>query len=142
MTKRQTTRKKSTPEKQVPEKIDGQFDIKKSATRLYKAAGYSLAGLSASYRHERAFREEVWLLILLIPIAFLLGNSHVEYLLLIGSWVLVMITELLNTAIEAAIDRIDTGYHELSKLAKDTGSAAVMVSLILAICTWVLIAVN
>ena len=110
--------------------------------RLYKAMCYSLAGLRSTYRYERAFREETWLLVLLTPLAFWLGDSYIEYSLLIGSWVIVIVVELFNTAIEAAIDRIGAERHELSGRAKDAGSAAVMVSLALALFTWIAIIVN
>ncbi len=107
--------------------------------RLYKATGYSIAGLKATFQYEQAFRLEVYLLLLLIPLAIWLGDSPVEYILLIGSWIIVMITELLNSAIEAAIDRISMEHHELSGRAKDIGSAAVLMSLVLAGGTWVLL---
>ena len=110
--------------------------------RLYKAMCYSLAGLKSTYRYERAFREETWLLIVLIPLAFWLGDNYIDYILLIGSWVIVIVVELFNTAIEAAIDRIGAERHELSGRAKDAGSAAVMVSLVLALFTWIAIIVN
>lgn len=105
-------------------------------TRLYKAAGYSLQGLKSTFHYEQAFRLEVYLLFILVPLALWLGNSPLEYGLLIGSWIVVMIVELLNSAIEAAIDRIGTERHELSGRAKDTGSAAVMVSVFLAAGIW------
>jgi diacylglycerol kinase (ATP) len=110
--------------------------------RLYKAMHYSLAGLRSTYQHERAFREEAWLLIVLVPLAFWLGDNHIEYILLIGSWIIVMIAELFNTAIEATIDRIGADTHELSGRAKDVGSAAVMVSLILALAIWITVIIG
>ncbi len=110
--------------------------------RLYKATGYSIAGLKATFQYEQAFRLEVYLLLLLIPLAIWLGDSPVEYILLIGSWIIVMITELLNSAIEAAIDRISMEHHELSGRAKDIGSAAVLMSLVLAGGTWVLLLIT
>ena len=104
--------------------------------RLYKAAGYSCQGIRASFIHEAAFRLEVYILLLLVPLALWLGDSAIDYLLLIGSWVGVMMVELINSAIEASIDRIGTEHHELSGRAKDLGSAAVMISILLACSTW------
>lgn len=108
-------------------------------TRLIKAAGYSLAGLRAAYQNEQAFRQEVWLCLILIPLAFYLTSSPVEQALLIGSWLLVMITELLNSAIEAVVDRFGDEWHELAGRAKDIASAAVLLALILAFFVWYLI---
>jgi diacylglycerol kinase (ATP) len=104
--------------------------------RLYKAAGYSLAGLRSAFRYEQAFRLEIYLSIILIPLAIWWANSPVELVLLIGSWVMVMIVELLNSAIEAIVDRIGPEMHELSGRAKDIGSAAVMISVLLSLFTW------
>lgn len=104
--------------------------------RMIRAAGYSSAGLQGAYRGESAFRQEVWLAAALVPLAFWLGRSWVETALLAGSVVLVLIVELLNSAIEAAIDRISFELHELSKRAKDIGSAAVMLSLLLCGGIW------
>jgi diacylglycerol kinase (ATP) len=105
-------------------------------TRLYKATGYSIAGLKSTFQYEQAFRLEVYILIILLPLALWLGNNPIEYCLLIGSWILVMIVELLNSAVEAAIDRIGMEQHELSGRAKDIGSAAVMMSVLLAAGVW------
>ncbi|MGH1484917.1 MAG: diacylglycerol kinase [Cellvibrionaceae bacterium] len=105
--------------------------------RLYKATGYSIQGLKSTFRYEQAFRLEVYILVILIPLAFWLGNTPIEYCFLIGSWLFVMIVELLNSAVEAAIDRIGMEKHELSGRAKDIGSAAVMVSVFLALGIWV-----
>ena len=105
--------------------------------RLYKASGYSIQGLKSTFEHEQAFRLEVYILIVLIPLAIWQGDSPLEYCLLIGSWIFVMIVELLNSAVEAAIDRIGMEKHELSGRAKDIGSAAVMVSIFLAAAIWV-----
>ena len=104
--------------------------------RVIRAAGYSSAGLHGAYRHESAFRQEVWLAAVLVPLAFWLGRGWVETALLAGSVVLVLIVELLNSAIEAAVDRISLEQHELSKRAKDIGSAAVMLSLLLCGAIW------
>ena len=103
--------------------------------RLWHATGYSLAGLRAGWR-EKAFRQEVLLAAVLLPLACWLGRGWVETALLTASVVLVLITELLNSGIEAAIDRIGPELHELSKRAKDMGSAAVLLSLLLCGATW------
>ncbi len=104
--------------------------------RMIRATGYSVAGLQSAYRGESAFRQEFWLAVLLVPIAFWLGRSWVEVVLLVGSVMLVLIVELLNSAVEAAIDRISFELHDLSKRAKDIGSAAVFLSLLLCSGTW------
>ncbi len=104
--------------------------------RLYKASHYSIQGLKSTFKYEQAFRLEVYILIILVPLAIYLGNTPLEYCLLIGSWVFVMIVELLNSAVEAAIDRIGMEQHELSGRAKDIGSAAVMVSIFLVVGVW------
>lgn len=104
--------------------------------RVLRATGYSVAGLRAAYRGESAFRQEFWLAAGLLPLAFWLGHGWVEVALLGGSAVLVLIVELLNSAIEAAIDRISFELHDLSKRAKDIGSAAVFLSLLLCAAIW------
>ncbi len=104
--------------------------------RIVRATGYSFEGLASAYRHESAFRQETWAAMLLIPAAFWLGRTPLEVLLLAGSVVFVMIVELLNSGIEAAIDRISLDRHELSKRAKDQASAAVFLSVMLASGTW------
>mgnify|MGYP000953385990 FL=1 len=103
--------------------------------RLWHATGYSVAGLRAGWG-EKAFRQELCLAAVLLPLAFWLGSGWVETALLAGTVVLVLITELLNSGIEAAIDRIGPELHELSKRAKDMGSAAVLLSLLLCGATW------
>ncbi len=104
--------------------------------RILHATGYSLAGLRAAYRGESAFRQEVALGAVLLPAAFWLGRGWVEVGLLVGSVVLVLVVELLNSAVEAAIDRVSLDLHPLSKRAKDLGSAAVMLSLLFAAGLW------
>ena len=104
--------------------------------RVIHAAGYSMAGLRSAYRGESAFRQEFWLAMVLVPAAFWVGRTWVEVALLIGSTVLVLIVELLNSGIEAAIDRVSFEWHDLSKRAKDLASAAVMLSLVLCASTW------
>ncbi|QUM83415.1 MULTISPECIES: diacylglycerol kinase [unclassified Moritella] len=108
-------------------------------TRIIKATGYSWQGLRAAFKYESAIRQELLLLIIFTPIALLLDVSHVDKILLVASLVLVLIVELLNSAIEAVVDRIGTEHHELSGRAKDIGSAAVFVSLCLAIFIWFMI---
>jgi diacylglycerol kinase (ATP) len=103
--------------------------------RLWHAAGFSLAGLRAGWG-ETAFRLEACLAFVMVPLAFGLGRNWVEVALLAGSVLLVLIVELLNTAVEAAIDRIGPEWHALSKRAKDMGSAAVFLSVLLAGGIW------
>ena len=104
--------------------------------RVIRATGYSMAGLTAAYRGESAFRQEFWLAALMFPLAFWLGRSWVEIALLVGSLMLVLIVELLNSGIEAAIDRVSYELHDLSKRAKDLASAAVFLSLMLCAGVW------
>ena len=104
--------------------------------RVIRATGYSMAGLTAAYRGESAFRQEFWLAALMFPLAFWLGRSWVEVALLAGSLMLVLIVELLNSGIEAAIDRVSYELHDLSKRAKDLASAAVFLSLLLCAGIW------
>ena len=108
-------------------------------TRIISAFGYSRQGLKAAYRNEAAFRQEVWLALILIPLALWLKLSAVSTVLLIGSVFLVLIVELVNSAIEAIVDRIGPEYHELSGRAKDIGSAAVLVALVFMVLTWALL---
>jgi len=104
--------------------------------RIQRALGYSMSGLRAAYKGEDAFRQECWLALVLMPSAFWLGRSWVEVALLLGSVLLVMIVELLNSGIEAAIDRVSFELHDLSKRAKDLASAAVLLSLVLCGGIW------
>jgi len=114
------------------------FKGKTGITRLVHAFFNSMAGLEDAWRHESAFRQEVLLATLLVPLACMASVSNVERALLIGSVMLVMIVELLNTGVEVAIDRISFDHHKRSKRAKDIGSAAVFVALLLAM-VWALI---
>ena len=107
--------------------------------RIWNAMFYSLQGITAAWQHEAAFRQEAVLCIIMIPLAFLVGDSAVERALLAGTCLLVLVTELLNSAIEATVDRIGSGQHELSGRAKDIGSAAVFISLFIVGLTWALI---
>lgn len=104
-------------------------------SRILHAGGYSMEGLRAGW-HETAFRQEVMAAVVMVPAAFWLGQSWVEVALLAGSVLIVMIVELLNTGIETAIDRIGPEWHDLSKRAKDMGSAAVFLSLLFCGGVW------
>lgn len=107
--------------------------------RIWKALFYSFDGLSAAFKHEDAFRQEVLLTNILIPAALLLPASGVGKALMVASVLLVLIVELLNSAIEAAVDRISLENHQLAKRAKDIGSAAVLLSLINVPVVWLLV---
>tara|TARA_R110000868_G_scaffold120478_1_gene319946 strand:- start:4469 stop:4828 length:360 start_codon:yes stop_codon:yes gene_type:complete len=107
-----------------------------SLKRLTNAANYSRQGFIQAYHGEAAFREEVYVALVLIPLACLLDVSSVERILLIGSVLLLLIVELLNSAVEAAIDRIGSEHHELSGKAKDMGSAAVLLAVTIVALTW------
>ena len=104
--------------------------------RVLKAAKWSMQGLAAAWRHESSFRLEVYLFVLLAPLACWLGQTPVERVLLIGSMLLVLSIELLNSAIEAVIERYGAEFHELAGRAKDMGSAAVFVLMINVVLTW------
>ena len=109
--------------------------------RLINAAGYSISGLAAAARHEDAFRQELILAAFMVPLGLWLGESGVERALLVGSVLLVLIVELLNSAVEATVDRVSLDDHSLAKRAKDIGSAAVMVTLVNVAAIWLLILV-
>lgn len=104
--------------------------------RLWNAFFYSLAGLRTAWQDEAAFRQELILAAILIPAAFFLAPDKISFILMVGSVLLVLMVELLNTAIEAAINRIGSDIHPLSKKAKDTASAAVFIALLLAVFVW------
>jgi len=108
----------------------------KGLMRCIKAGVYSWQGLSAAFRHEEAFRQEFFLFLILAPLGIWLGNTGVERALMIGSLILVLIIELINSAIEAVVDRHGSEFHELAGRAKDIGSAAVMLSLINVALVW------
>lgn len=112
---------------------------KTGLSRILNAFGYSLAGFRAAYKHEDAFRQELYLAIVLIPLALWLPASHIGKALMIGSVLLVIIVELINSAIEATVDRISLEKHDLAKRAKDLGSSAVLVSLINVLIVWGLV---
>lgn len=105
-------------------------------TRIIRATRHSGAGLQAAWRFESAFRQECLLFMVMLPLGLWLGTSWMERAVLIGSAALVLIVELLNSAVESAIDRISMDHHELSKRSKDLGSAAVLVSLVLCGAIW------
>lgn len=107
--------------------------------RVIKATQFSMQGLKAAFKHEAAVRQEFAMLVIATPIALLLDVTIVEKILLIGVFVLIFIVELLNSAIEAVVDRIGPEHHELSGRAKDIGSSAVFVALCLAGFTWLMI---
>jgi diacylglycerol kinase (ATP) len=111
----------------------------KGMSRLWLATLNSLRGLKHCYHSEAAFRQEVWAACVLLPAALWLGRTGVEHALLIGSVLLVMIVELLNTAVEVVVDRISHEHHRLSGFAKDLGSSAVLFALLTAALTWVLV---
>lgn len=104
--------------------------------RIRHATGYSFEGLASAYRGESAFRQETWLAVILVPLAFWIGQTWIETALLAGSVVMVLIVELLNSAVEATVDRISFELHELAKRAKDFGSAAVFLSLAVTGAIW------
>jgi len=103
--------------------------------RVWHAMGYSIQGLRAAW-FEKAFRQEAIAAVFLIPCAFWLGKTWIETSLLISTVLLVMVVELLNTGIESAIDRIGPGWHALAKRAKDMGSAAVLLTLLVCVGVW------
>ena len=108
-------------------------------SRIVRATKYSYAGLRKAFIREAAFRQELILAFILAPVAVWLGDSGVERALMIGVLLLVLIVELLNSAIETAVDRIGAEFHELSGIAKDLGSAAVFISLIAVPIVWTLV---
>ncbi|GAA3526836.1 diacylglycerol kinase [Zobellella aerophila] len=104
--------------------------------RILRAGGYSWQGIKSAFRHEAAFRQECLLVLLLLPVALFWQVTAVETIILIGSLLLVLIVELLNSAVEAVVDRIGAEHHELAGRAKDMGSAAVLLSLLLMVLAW------
>lgn len=107
--------------------------------RLWNALHYSIDGFKAAYEHEDAFRQEIMMAVILIPAGIYLGKSGIERALLIASVLFVIVVELLNSAVEATVDRISLENHNLAKRAKDIGSAAVLVSLITLAAVWGLV---
>jgi len=115
------------------------FKGKTGLRRLLNAMGYSLQGFRSAYRHEEAFRQEVLLAMVLIPVAFVLPLPGLSRALMVGSVLLVLIVELLNSAVEAAVDRVSLENHRLAARAKDIGSAAVFLSLANVAVVWTLV---
>lgn len=111
----------------------------KGLKRIVNATIYSVAGFRAAFTHEEAFRQEFYLAVIMIPLGLWLGQSGVEKALLIGVLMIVLIVELLNSGIEATVDRVGLEHHELSKRAKDIGSAAVTFSLMNVVVVWGLV---
>jgi len=129
------------PEPPIPSEIvESVHKGKRGLRRIVNAFNYSMSGLQLAYRHEHAFRQEVLGAAILLPIACLVPVTAVERVLLIGSVLFVLIVELLNSSLEAAVDRAGLDTHHLAKRAKDIGSAAVFLALLLLGTTWFLIA--
>lgn len=116
--------------------MESPFKGKTGLRRIFNAARYSMDGLRAGYRHEDAFRQEIWLTLVAVPLALWLGEGAVERALMIGSVLLVLVVELLNSAVEATVNRVSLERHELAKRAKDVGSAAVLLALLHAAVVW------
>ena len=121
--------------------MDGEspFKGKTGLQRVINATRYSLEGFAAAARHEDAFRQELMLAAVLVPLGLWLGNDGVERALLAGSVLMVLVVELLNSAVEATVDRVSLEDHRLAKRAKDLGSAAVMMSLVTVAAVWLLV---
>ncbi|OTG92507.1 diacylglycerol kinase [Acinetobacter sp. ANC 3832] len=115
------------------------FKGKTGFKRILNATGYSLAGFKAAYQHEAAFRQVVWINIILIPITFFLNVSNIEQAVMVAVCLLAIIVELFNSALEAVVDRVSLDLHPLSKNAKDMGSAAQFVAQAIIFFTWVII---
>ncbi len=111
-------------------------------TRVIKATGYSWKGFRAAWENESAFRQECTLGLLMLPFAFVIGQSMFQVALLIAVLAVVLITELLNSAVEAVVDRVGHEHHDLAGRAKDMGSAAVFVSLALVVIVWTMMAIK
>jgi diacylglycerol kinase (ATP) len=108
-------------------------------TRFKRATGYSWQGLCAAYRNEAAFRQETWLCVVMIPLGLYLGDNGIEKALLVASVALLPMFEILNSAVEAVVDRFGEEQHELSGRAKDMASAAVALAIILMVTVWILV---
>ena len=121
--------------------MESPYKGKTGLQRLVNATRYSIAGLAAAARHEDAFRQELMLAAVLVPLGLWLGESGVERALLVGSMLLVLVVELLNSAVEATVDRVSLDDHSLAKRAKDIGSAAVMLALVNTAAVWLLVLV-
>jgi len=126
-------------EPQTPPPLESPFKGKTGLVRLWNAFRYSLAGLRAAFKHEDAFRQECLLAAILIPAAFFVPATLLGKAILIGSTLLVLIVELINSAIEATVDRVSLEHHRLAKRAKDIGSAAVLLTLLNLALMWALV---
>ena len=122
--------------------MESPYKGKTGLKRIWSALLYSLTGLRAAIHHEDAFRQEVMLAMILIPTVFLTSASAIGRALMIASVLLVLIVELLNSAVEAAVDHTSLDHHPLAKRAKDIGSAAVLLSLLNVVSVWALILLN
>src|SRR5262249_49973060 len=129
----------SSNTQESPDTQESPYKGKTGLRRLINATGYSISGLVAAWRAEDAFRQEVLLAAVLVPLGLWLGHPGVERALLVGSVLLVLVVELLNSAVEATVDRVSLDDHSLAKRAKDIGSAAVMVSLVNVAAVWLLV---
>ncbi len=127
---------------QTSEQAVSEFKSKSGVKRIFSAFFYSIDGLRAAWRQEHAFRQELVLVVIGIVIALFLPVSAFEKLMMIAVLVLVLVVELLNSAIEAVVDRVSLERHALSKNAKDFGSAAVLLTFLIAVATWAVILVN
>ena len=116
-----------------------QSEDNRGLRRLINALRWTARGFRSTFKHEEAFRQEVYLCLVMAPLGFWLGETGIERALLVGPLLLVLIVELMNSAIESVVDRISTDHHKLSGRAKDQGSAAVFVSLTLVAMSWVLV---
>ncbi len=123
-------------------KLESPYKGKTGLKRVWSALFYSLAGLRAAIRHEDAFRQEALLAAILIPVALFLPVGSIGKSMMIASVLLVLIAELLNSAVEAAVDHTSLDHHQLAKRAKDIGSAAVLISLLNVVLVWLLILIN
>jgi len=119
--------------------------VKNEATgfaRLISAARFSRQGFIAAYRSEAAFRQEIWLACVLLPLSFLLADTPLEWIVLVTPVLLLLVVELLNTGIEAVVDRCGEEHHTLSGFAKDVGSCAVLITILLLILSWLAVLIN
>jgi diacylglycerol kinase (ATP) len=107
--------------------------------RIIRAAGFSRKGFAAAFKNEAAFRQELALTLLIVPLAFWLTDNRLERALMVGTWLLVPLMEMINSAIEAVVDRVGDEYHPLAGAAKDIGSAAVVFAMIIAAVVWVIL---
>jgi diacylglycerol kinase (ATP) len=115
---------------------------KKGIKRLVNAFYYSMAGFKAAWKNEEAFRQEIIVGIFVIPAGFLIGKTFTQKAILIGAYFIIPLVELINSSIEAIVDRIGTEHHELSRRAKDLGSASVFLSICIASVTWLIIVLD